>query len=154
MAVAGSWRGLAAPVGAGTGAVAVVTTETVSFVNVAHARYTAQPWTCSTNLPKPILIPRCFGEILVAIPFPPPMPALLECPEVFANVQARFFVLFSYNAKKACERISQAFDFIRILGGKCKFRTCDPCSVNRKTCLGLKKRRRIFLKNSIAYLVI
>jgi hypothetical protein len=42
-------------------------------------------------------------------------------------------VLFPYispETKKGWTHHAQAFDFSMNFGGKCKFRTCDPCSVN------------------------
>ncbi len=57
---------------------------------------------------------------------------------------------FPVHAKKACKQCLQAFDFKRILGGKCKFRTCDPCSVNAiETYLLQGSHRRKFLRNPI-----
>jgi hypothetical protein len=39
------------------------------------------------------------------------------------------FPYFSHTMKKGRQQSSQALDFQSNFGGKCKFRTCDPCSV-------------------------
>jgi hypothetical protein len=47
--------------------------------------------------------------------------------DLFLKLKA---LIFPAQNKKACNMTLQAFVFTTNPGGKCKFRTCDPCSVN------------------------
>jgi hypothetical protein len=50
-------------------------------------------------------------------------PGVLERPR-------RYWILFGYHEKKARNDRCKPLIFFTNSGGKCKFRTCDPCSVN------------------------